>query len=110
MEIPGIAEKTATRLLGLARQILEDRASGGPASADSAEAPNIPEDGAGMDEEETAGSDAAGLGETTDRETADAVTTDAETADGDPTDGKTAEVATDVDPTVAPEESREGDA
>jgi transcription termination/antitermination protein NusA len=110
MEIPGIAEKTATRLLGLARQILEDRAAGGPASADSAEAVSMPEDDAGTEEEETAGADAAGLSETTERETTDAVTTDAETTDGDPTDGETAEVAADADPTVAPEESREGDA
>lgn len=125
MEIPGIAEKTATRLLGLARQILEERASGGSALVSSAGAPEIVEDDPEMDGEETVGADAAGIGDPTDGDPTDGEptdgkttgdgTTDGKTTGGEPTDGElfdgeTAEVATDPDPTIVPEESREGDA
>ncbi len=120
MEIPGIAEKTATRLLGLARQILEERVSGEPALIDSTEGPDNMEDDAGMDGEDAAGDDAAAIAVAADGEPGDAETTDGEPTDGKPTraettdgeqfDGETAEVATDADPTIALEESREGDA
>jgi transcription termination/antitermination protein NusA len=119
MEIPGIAEKTATRLLGLARQVLEERASGHPVAGDSAEALQTDEGDAGLDAGDVASAegDEAAIALTlppgSDLDpgaTSGGETSGGEATNGETLDGEMPEVATDADPAVVPEENREGGA
>jgi transcription termination/antitermination protein NusA len=104
MEIPGIAEKTATRLLGLAGQILEERASGRPASVAPPVGDAVAEDDSEGDAEDAA-LVGAEPGEADERETIDPEMGGREAGDRD-----TVETAAETDPDDVREENREGGA
>jgi transcription termination/antitermination protein NusA len=98
MEIPGIAEKTATRLLGLARQILEERASGRTPSMEA------------METGDEAGGDASGSPEgsppAAGAEEDDPAARGEDADPGSPDDA----VSADAQPAGEPGDEREGDA
>jgi transcription termination/antitermination protein NusA len=108
MEIPGIAEKTATRLLGLARQILEERAAGRPAPADLADSAAAETDEAAIGADDAADETSDPAAAMTD-EPGEALEP-SETSGGEAPDGETTEAATHADPAAAPEDNREGGA
>jgi transcription termination/antitermination protein NusA len=104
MEIPGIAEKTATRLLGLAGQILEERASGRPASV-APPGGDVPAEDDSEGDTEDAAPVGAEHGEADGRETIDPEMDCREAGDRE-----TVEIAADTDPDDVRVENREGGA